>query len=431
MTNAYFRGYLLVAGLLALASAAQAQTFGPMATFSTGPNSRPLALAVGDVNGDGHADVVTGNVISNYSVLLGTSTGIFQAPANYHLGPVGSTTGLAMGDVNKDGQLDIIVADRSFGTVRLLLGTGTGIFNYTFPTITTGNTTGTLESVALGDLNGDARLDIIAANPTNNTVEVLLGTSANTFPTVAAYALPTALSPSSLTVTDVNGDGLADVLVTGTGSRVGILLGTGTGALQVSATTYSTGANTHPYGVALGDINGDGRPDLVTANLLSDSFSILLGAGAGLFQPATIYSVAAGSGPSGVALCDINGDGRLDIITANFLSSSIGVLLNTTPLAARSTLPGTSATLHPNPAGAATTLSVAGLPAAVAQVQATLFDAQGRAMGQQQLATAQGAARAEVPTAGLAAGLYVLRLAAFDAQGQPVGNLPTQHLSVR
>jgi hypothetical protein len=384
---------------------------------------------VGDVNGDGHADVVTGNAISNYSVLLGTSTSSFQAPANYHLGPVGSTTGLAMGDVNKDGQLDIIVADRSFGTVRLLLGNGTGIFNYALPTFTTGNTTGTLESVALGDLNGDAQLDIIAANPTNNTVEVLLGTSANTFPAVAAYALPTALSPSSLTVTDVNGDGLADVLVTGTGSRVGILLGTGT--LQVSATTYSTGANTHPYGVALGDVNGDGRPDLVTANPLSDSFSILLGAGAGLFQPATIYSVAAGSGPSGVALRDINGDGRLDIITANFLSSSIGVLLNTTPLAVRATLPGTSTTLHPNPASTATTLSVAGLPATVAQVQATLFDATGRAVGQRQLAATQGTARTEMPTAGLAAGLYILRLVAADALGQPLGSLPAQRLIVR
>ena len=401
-----------------------------MTTFSVGANSLPIAIAVGDVNGDGNADVVTGNVTSNYSVLLGTGTGGFQAATNHHLGPVGSTTGLAMGDVNKDNKLDIIIADRSFGTVRLLLGTGTGLFNSIGLTSTTGNTTSTLESVALGDLNGDAWLDIVAANPTNNTVEVLLATSAGTFPTVTAYATPTNMSPYSLTVSDVNGDGLADVIVTGTGSQVGLLLGTGAGTL-LAATTYSAGANTHPYGVALGDINGDGKPDLVTANPLSDTFSILRGSGGGIFQPATVHNVSPGSYPTSIALNDINSDGRLDIILANYLDHTIGVLLNTTPLAARATLPGTTATLHPNPASTSTALNLAGLPATVAQVQATLFDATGRAVGQQQLAAAQGTARADVPTAGLAAGFYVLRLTAYGAQGQPVGSLPVQRLSVR
>lgn len=180
----------------------------------------------------------------------------------------------------------------------------------------------------------------------------------------------------------------------------------------------------------MGDINGDGKPDLVTANRLSDTYSILLGTGVGLFQPATIHSVSAGSYPTSVALSDINSDGRLDIVLANYPTSNISVLLNTTPLAARATLPGTSATLHPNPASTATTLNVAGLPATVAQVQATLLDAIGCTVGQQ-LAAAQGTARTEVPTSGLAAGLYVLRLTAYDALGQPAGSLPEQRLSVR
>jgi hypothetical protein len=180
----------------------------------------------------------------------------------------------------------------------------------------------------------------------------------------------------------------------------------------------------------VGDINGDHWPDIVTGNA-SDTISLLLGSATGTFQLPVLVNMPPGSGPIGVALRDVNNDGRLDIITANYQAGTIGVLLNATPLAARATLPGTTATLHPNPASTSAALSLAGLPAAVAQVQATLIDATGRAVGQQQLAAAQGTARAEVPTAGLAAGLYVLRLTACDALGQPLGSLPAQRLSVR
>jgi hypothetical protein len=430
MATNYFHGrHLLPAGLLLLIGSVQAQSFGPMASYSLGANNRPNALVVGDVNGDGKPDAMTSNNGNLYSVLLGTSTGGFQAVATYVLGPLGSTNGLALGDVNRDGKPDLVTADQTFGTVRLLLGTGTGTFNQSGTPYATGTTTA-LVSVALGDLNGDGQLDIITANPTANTVVVLPGSSGSTFPTVATYATPSNLSPLSLAVGDVNGDGYPDVIVTSNSSTVGILLGTGTGAL-VGAATYATGTGTQPWGVAVGDINGDGKPDLVTANRLSDTYSILLGTGAGLFQAPTVQSVSSGSYPTSVALNDINGDGRLDIILANYLTSNIGVLLNTTPLAARATLPGTTATLHPNPASTSAGLQLAGLPATVAQVQATLFDATGRAVGQQQLAAAQGTARAAVPTAGLAAGLYVLRLMAYDVLGQPVGSLPAQRLSVR
>jgi hypothetical protein len=431
MANNYLhRRHLLLAGLLPLIGPVQAQSFGPMTNYFLGANTSPNALVVGDVNGDGKPDAMTSNNGNLYSVLPGTSTGGFQAAATYLLGLLGSTNGLALGDVNRDGKPDLVTADHTFGTVRLLLGTGTGGFNQSGTTYATGNTTGTLVSVALGDLNGDGQLDIITANPTTNTVDVLLGTSTGTYPWVATYATPSNLSPLSLTVGDVNGDGNTDVIVTANSSTVGILLGIGTGALLGTA-TYSTGTGTQPWGVALGDINGDGKPDLVTANRLSDTYSILLGTGLGLFQSATVHSVSSGSYPTSIALSDINGDGRLDIVLANYLTSNISVLLNTTPLAAHATLPGTSATLHPNPTSTVTILSVSGLPAAVAQVQVALFDATGRAVGQQQLATAQGTSRTEVPTTGLAAGLYVLRLTAYDALGQPIGSLPAQHLSVR
>ena len=92
-------------------------------------------------------------------------------------------------------------------------------------------------------------------------------------------------------------------------------------------TTYSTGANNYPYSVALGDVNGDGRPDIVSANGSSSTAGVFLGQANGGFASMTAYSTGAFSYPRSVALGDVNGDGRLDIVTANSSRSEVGVLL--------------------------------------------------------------------------------------------------------
>lgn len=123
LANNYLRGrHLLLAGLFLLIGSVQAQCFGPMTSYSLRANTRPDALVVGDVSGDGKPDAMTSNNGNLYSVLLGTSTGGFQAAATYVLGLLGSTSGLALGDVNKDGKPDLVTTDH-------LLGTVTGTFN--------------------------------------------------------------------------------------------------------------------------------------------------------------------------------------------------------------------------------------------------------------------------------------------------------------
>jgi hypothetical protein len=110
---------------------------------------------------------------------------------------------------------------------------------------------------------------------------------------------------------------------------VSVLLGNGDGTFQ-PALTYDTGASTSPISVAVGDLDGDGHPDLATANQYpgANNASVLLGSGDGTFQPPTTY--ATGSFPNSIAIGDLNGDGRPDVVTADLGSGDASVLLNKT-----------------------------------------------------------------------------------------------------
>ena len=139
----------------------------------------------------------------------------------------------------------------------------------------------------------------------------------NTFYAVGA-------TPYSVAVGDFNGDGKPDLAVTNYSSfSVSVLLGNGEGTFQ-PAVNYATG--NYPFSVAVGDFNGDGKLDLVVANFGGNSVSVLLGNGDGTFQPAVLY--AAGSNPISVAVGDFNGDGKLDLAVADYANfSNVSVLL--------------------------------------------------------------------------------------------------------
>ena len=153
-------------------------------------------------------------------------------------------------------------------------------------------------------------------------MSVLLGNGDGTFRPQARFAAGS--SPNSVAIGDVNGDGRPDLVTANNGSDdVSVLLGNGDGTFRPQA-RFAAGSS--PYSVAIGDVNGDGRPDLVTANNGSGDVSVLLGNGDGTFQPQARF--AAGSGPSSVAIGDVNGDGRPDLVTANAGSDDVSVLLN-------------------------------------------------------------------------------------------------------
>ncbi|MGO9270920.1 MAG: FG-GAP repeat domain-containing protein [Terriglobia bacterium] len=300
-----------------------------------GVAAAPQRVATGDFNGDGKLDLAVTNPRANtITVLLGDGTGGFTTASTAKTGS--SPSWLAVGDFNEDGNLDLAVTNSGDDTVTILLGNGDGTFMAASASPpATGDTP---VGVAVGDFNGDGKLDLVVANQFGGNLTILLGNGDGTF-TPTAASPPAGDWPQSPAVGDFNGDGKLDIAVANPRSdTVTILLGDGTGNFTL-ASSPTTGH--WPPVVTAGDLNGDGRLDLAVANQQGSSVTILLGDGAGNFTSAA--TPAVGASPIPVALADFNADGRLDLVTANSASNSISILLNL-PAPATLISPGDGAT---------------------------------------------------------------------------------------
>jgi hypothetical protein len=322
---------------LATAGAAQAQTpttFAPAVTYGTG--TTPQGIALVDINGDGRLDIITANSNSNnVGVLLGSATtpGTFPATATFYGSGGDFPVGIGVSDVNGDGRPDIVVSSSANVGVLLNQATAPGTFSAAI-VYSSGNSSP--RGLALTDVNRDGRLDIITGGNGNLGVLLNLAAAPGTFGPAATYN--TGTSANDIAVGDVNGDGRPDVAVSNfNGGNISLLLNSASAPGTFPAVaSYNTGGIS-ARGITLGDVNGDGRLDLVTGNQDSNNISVLLNQAAspGTFGPAALYSSGA-NGPNGVAVRDMNGDGRPDIVSANNNAgsgSTVSVLLNsaTTP----------------------------------------------------------------------------------------------------
>jgi hypothetical protein len=318
--------------------------FAPQQTFATGPD--PSAVVVGDFNGDGKADLATvnpnygGSFPSTVSVLLnttpaGTTTPTFALQQTFAAGSYSDS--IAIGDFNGDNKLDLAVANENTATVSVLLNvTPTGATLPAFAPQQTFTTGPLPASVAVGDFNGDHKPDLAIANA---NVSVLLDGSAPISVAPSFYpqqAFASGAGRNSVVVADFNGDGKTDLAVTNSLSNtVSVLLNTTpTGATAPSFAPRQTFVIPGgPLSIAVGDFNGDGIPDLAIPDYEYNTVSVLLNttpAGATIPSFTPTQPFTTGRNPIAVAVGDFNGDGKPDLAVANYRSYSVSVLLNTT-----------------------------------------------------------------------------------------------------
>jgi hypothetical protein len=300
--------------------AAPPLSFSSARSYATGQS--PHSVAIGDLNGDGKPDLVTANSVTpedTVSVLLNKGNGSFPAKLDYATERVPES--VAIGDLNGDGKPDLVTANLQSDTVSVLLNRGDGSFQakLDYPTGISPY------AVAIGDLNGDGKPDLATAGFFPNTVSVLLNSGDGSFQTRLDY--PTGSSPVSVAIGDLNGDGNPDLAIANLdvnlGNSVSVLLNRGDGGFQAKA-DYATGVG--PSSVAISDLNGDGKPELATANQVGGSISVLANRGDGSFQTKVDY--ATGHRPFSVAIGDLNGDGKRDLATANTDAGTASVLTN-------------------------------------------------------------------------------------------------------
>jgi hypothetical protein len=324
-----------------------------------------IALAVGDVNGDGKPDLIVVNQYGNtkfadgtIGVLLGNGDGTFQPAVTYSTDGF-SATAVAVADLNGDGKLDVVVTNCDVGTgnascytgdgvVSVLLGNGDGTFQ-TAATYELGQILGTAgaDGVAIADINGDGIPDLVIATGSADSEDpgelvIMLGEGNGTFSIQNTYQVGLHSPASAPLVADANGDGINDLLAA---SDLGVSVLYGYNGSFRPAVNFGL-SNAIAGSVAVADINGDGIPDLVAGT--SEGPAVLFGLGNEHFQSVLIYSAGL-NGSFVAAVADLNNDGKPDVVALsgeNNGDGAVGVLLNNRqgpPYIATTTALGSSA----------------------------------------------------------------------------------------
>jgi len=288
-------------------------------TFSTGPASQVAATATVsfvavDLNGDGKIDLALAD--AGIYICTGNGNGTFSSGVFYPISDTGVGY-LVVGDFNGDGILDIAATGQT--GVWLLTGKGGGVFN---SAVLAASLSGA-STIAAADFNQDGKLDLAITRFTSglgNGFAVLLGKGNGTFQTPQTFSTPT--TPRTIAVGSLTKGGPPGIAVDQAATtQVYLYPGNGAGGFSAPQTvTLPNGENTSA--LVIGDVNGDGIPDLV-----SNTGSIAFGQAGGAYAKPVSYPINLSGASSSVALADLRNNGLTDIVTSS--TYAISVLLNT------------------------------------------------------------------------------------------------------
>jgi uncharacterized delta-60 repeat protein/gliding motility-associated-like protein len=306
-------------------------SFAPRADLAVGVS--PGDAEIGDFDGDGKADIVASSYGSSFiSIYRNTST-----TGNLGFSPLQSfpsntsCIGLSIGDLDGDGKLDIAEASGSVGSVSLFRNISS-VGNISFAPLYDLSASSMTRLVSIADFDGDGRPDVVATNEGANTISVFKN---NSWPGTFSFA-PKTDYPIGLDHTwgvctgDIDGDGKPDIAVTNhTNNFVSVFRNTSTLGNISFAPKVDFASGTSPAGIAIGDLDGDGKADLAVANEISNNVSVFLNnstAGNISFAPKVNFNTA--STPTAISITDVNGDGKPDLSVADLSVALISFLKN-------------------------------------------------------------------------------------------------------
>jgi hypothetical protein len=306
-------------------------TFGSGNDFTSGND--PRSVAYGDIDSDGDQDIIVANSSSN-TVSFHRNISPFAGAINFST-QVSFTTanapwGVTVNDIDKDGKLDIIVATHS-GVVSVLRNTTTTSVSFA-PKVDFA--VGTLaKSVVAADLDGDGKTDVAVANSGANNVSILRNLSVSgTISFAPKVDIAVGTTPYSIASGDLDGDNKVDLATANFGSNnISIIRNTSTSGTIAFAPKVDYAAGTAPHNVVIGEINGDGKPDIISSNTTSNNISLyknICTSGIISFSSPVDYSLGAATTPKSSAIGDLDADGRADVVVTNSLANSVSVFRN-------------------------------------------------------------------------------------------------------
>jgi hypothetical protein len=294
----------------------------------------PSEAAIGDLDGDGKPDIAVANYGSGtVSVFQNTSTAtVISFAAKYDVTASSGAYSVALGDFDHDGRTDLAIANRTSNKISVFRNLSIpGAIS--FGNITDFNTAGEPYSIVAADMDNDGKTDLITANYSSNSVSIFRNLSVigtidfQLKPDVAAGT-----NPVTIAAGDINADGKIDVVVGNYGSHnVTVFKNTSTGAGNISVAQDNFEAGNNPHSVAINDIDGDGKVDIAVSNSSSDKVSVLknITTGAAIaFEPKVEFTSSAG--PKGLSLGDLDGDGKPDMAVVNSGANNLSIWMSKT-----------------------------------------------------------------------------------------------------